>query len=86
MPEALKSYQAGLAIGERLARADQGNAQWQRDLIVSCVKISETFPAEARTMLTRAAVIADRLRDEGRLAPADAWMPAELARRLAALP
>ena len=86
LPEALKSYRAGLAITERLARADAGNADWQRDLIVSCVKISEAFPAEARVMLTRAGAIANRLRDEGRLAPVDAWMPEDLARRLAALP
>ena len=35
LPEALKAYQAGLAIAERLARADPGNAEWQRDLSVS---------------------------------------------------
>ena len=86
LPEALKSYQAGLAIAERLARTDAGNSDWQRDLIVSCVKVAEVFPAEARAMLTRAGAIANRLRDEGRLAPVDAWMPEELARRLAALP
>ena len=32
---ALTSYQAALAIGERLAKADPGNAGWQRDLSVS---------------------------------------------------
>jgi len=86
LPEALKSYQAGLAIAERLARTDAGNSDWQRDLIVSCVKIAEVFPDEAGAMLTRAGAIANRLRDEGRLAAVDAWMPEELARRLAALP
>jgi len=84
--EALKSYQAGLAIAERLARTDAGNSDWQRDLIVSCVKVAEVFPGQARAMLTRAGAIANRLRDEGRLAPVDAWMPEDLARRLAALP
>jgi tetratricopeptide (TPR) repeat protein len=86
LPEALKSYQAGLVIAERLARTDAGNSDWQRDLIVSCVKIAEVFPGEARAMLTRAGAIASRLRDEGRLAPVDAWMPDDLASRLAALP
>src|SRR5271165_3592531 len=86
LPEALKSYQAGLAIAARLARTDAGNSDWQRDLIVSCVKIAEVYPDQARAMLTRAGAIANRLRDEGRLAPVDAWMPEELARRLAALP
>ena len=86
LPEALKSYQAGLSIRERLARTDAGNSDWQRDLIVSCVKIAGVFPAEARTMLGRASAIANRLEIEGRLAPIDAWMPDDLARRLADLP
>ena len=86
LPEALKSFQAGLAIAERLARTDAGNSDWQHDIIVSCVKVAEVFPGEARAMLTRAGAIANRLRDEGRLAPVNSWMPDELARRLAALP
>ena len=32
---ALTSYQAALAIAERLAKADPGNAGWQRDLGLS---------------------------------------------------
>jgi len=32
--EALKSYRDGLAIRDRLAHADPGNAGWQRDLSV----------------------------------------------------
>ena len=79
---ALEAYRAGLAIRENLARHDPANLDWQRDLIVSCVKISEAEPAEARAMLTRALAIACRLEADGKLAPADAWMPAELARRL----
>ena len=86
LAEALNSYRMGLEIAERLAGSDAGNADWQRDLIVSCVKIAEVFPGEALVMLTRAAAIANQLRDEGRLAPADAWMPEDLARRLAELP
>jgi hypothetical protein len=50
------------------------------------VKIAEVFPGEALVMLTRAAAIANKLRDEERLVPADAWMPEDLARRLAELP
>ncbi len=83
--EALQSFRDSLAIGERLAQADPDNAVWRRDLIVSCAKIAEASPGEARVMLGRAQEIANRLRDEGKLAPADAWMPHELARRLAAL-
>ena len=85
LAEALKSYQSGLAIAERLLKTDPGNAEWQRDVIVSCVKISEVSPPDARAMLTRAGAIAARLREEGKLAPADAWMVEELAKRLAAL-
>ena len=32
LPEALTAYRASLAIAERLAKADPGNAGWQRDL------------------------------------------------------
>jgi len=86
LPEALTSYRDSLAIRDRLARADPGNAGWQRDLIVSCVKIAEAVPSEARVMLTRALQVATQLRDSGRLAPRDAWMLKELQRRLDALP
>ena len=55
----------------------------QSDLIVSSVKMSENEPAEARRHLSRALEIARRLQSSGRLAPADAWMLDELARRLA---
>ncbi len=37
---ALTSYQASLAIRERLAKADPGNAGWQRDLSVSYAKLA----------------------------------------------
>jgi tetratricopeptide (TPR) repeat protein len=83
--EALQSYRKGLAIIERLAQADTDNAEWRRDLTVSCVRIAAASPGEARVMLERAQEIANRLRDEGKLAPADAGMPGDLARRLAAL-
>ena len=85
LPAALASFRAGLAIREGLSKTDPGNAGWRRDLIVSCVKIAQVFPSEARVMLTRAGAIANRLRDEGRLAPVDGWIPEMIARRLAAL-
>ncbi len=43
LPEALKSYRAGLAIAERLAAADPGNAQAQRDLSVSYDRIGDVL-------------------------------------------
>ena len=36
---ALQAYRDGLAIAERLAQADPGNAKWQRDLAVSHAKL-----------------------------------------------
>ena len=36
---ALKSYQDGLAIMDRLAKSDPGNAGWQRDLSLSFANI-----------------------------------------------
>ena len=38
---ALTSYQASHAIAERLAKADPGNAGWERDLSVSQEKIGD---------------------------------------------
>ena len=86
LPGALIVYRAGMTIAERLAASDLANAAWQRDVIVSCVNIADSAPDEARAVLTRALGIAQRLAAEGRLAPADAWIPDDLARRLAALP
>jgi hypothetical protein len=37
------SYQASLAIRERLARTDPGNASWQRDLLVAFAKLAQLF-------------------------------------------
>jgi len=38
--EALAAYQKALAIGDKLAAADPGNAGWQTDLVVSYYKIA----------------------------------------------
>ena len=45
-PAALTSYRASLAIAERLAKADPGNAGWQRDLSVSHNKIGDVQMAQ----------------------------------------
>ena len=73
-----------MAIAERLAAADPGNAEWQRDLIVSWVKLAAET-ATARLSLGRALAVARALSEAGRLAPRDAWMLEELERRLRAL-
>ena len=44
-PEALKTFREGLAIRERLAAADPGNAGWQRDLSVSYDRVGDVLVA-----------------------------------------
>jgi tetratricopeptide (TPR) repeat protein len=88
---ALEAFRKALAIREALVKKDPANTEWQRDLIVSNVKLAELAAdegatAEARTRYGEALRIARELASAGRLAPVDAWMPAELERRLAALP
>ena len=84
---ALDSYTEQHAIAEKLAAADPGNAGWQRGLIVSHVKLSEVAaePDKVRAHLAAALEIARTLDQSSRLAPVDAWMPADLEQRLAAL-
>jgi hypothetical protein len=83
--EARQAFAKSLAIRERLARADPGRADYQRDLIVSWVRMSEIEPARRREHLSRALAIARGLYDQGRLAPVDAWMVDDLTRRLGGL-
>ena len=64
--EALKSFRDGLAIRDRLAKADPGNAGWQRDLSVSSSKIGDVLVAqgnlpEALKSFRDGLAIADRL-------------------------
>ena len=40
LAEALKSYQEGLAVADRLAKSDPENADWQRDVSISYKKIA----------------------------------------------
>jgi hypothetical protein len=43
---ALESFRASLSIAERLAKADPGNAEWQRDLSVSHERIGDGLRAQ----------------------------------------
>ena len=66
LPEALKSYRDSLAIFDRLAKADPGNAGWQRDLSVSYNKVGDVLVAqgnlpEALKSFRDSLAIADRL-------------------------
>ena len=46
LPEALKTYRDGLAIRDRLAKSDPGNAGWQRDLSVSYDRVGDVLVAQ----------------------------------------
>ena len=66
LPEALKSFQGSLAIADRLAKADPGNAGWQRDLSVSYDRVGDVLVAqgnlpEALKSFRGSLAIADRL-------------------------
>ena len=68
-----------------MAEQEPDRADYQRDLIVSFVKLAEAEPSGARGYLTRALQIAEALERSGRLNPVDAWIPDELRRRLGEL-
>ena len=66
LPEALKAFNASLAIADQLAKADPGNAGWQRDLSVSQAKIGDVLVEqgnlpEALKAFNASLAIADRL-------------------------
>ena len=70
LPDALAAYQASLAIRERLAKADPGNAGWQRDLSVSHDKIGDVLVDQGNLPAALAAYQASLAISE-RLAKAD---------------
>jgi hypothetical protein len=45
LAEALKSYQDGLALADRLAKSNPENASWQRDVSISYKKIGDVIAA-----------------------------------------
>ena len=66
LPAALRHYRSSLAIRERLAQADPGNAAWQRDLSVSYDRIGDVMVAQgdragARKLYRDGVAISERL-------------------------
>ncbi len=64
--EALKLYQASVAIGERLAKLDPGNALWQLDVSIAGIKVGDAqraqgHRAEALRLYQAALTIRERL-------------------------
>ena len=55
LPDALRSYRDALAIRERLANADTGNAGWQRDLSVSFEKVGSVYVQQGQRNQARQA-------------------------------
>ncbi|MGR3747480.1 hypothetical protein, partial [Paracoccus sp. (in: a-proteobacteria)] len=78
---ALAAYREGMAISSALAARDPGNSVWQRDLIVSHVKLAERG-GNAVEEYRAALAIAMKLSDADRLRPVDHWMVSELELRL----
>jgi hypothetical protein len=63
---ALKSYGDDLAIAERLAQSDPGNASWQRDLAISYAHLASVYRrskdrGKALAALRQGKAIMDRL-------------------------
>jgi hypothetical protein len=86
---ALTSYQASLAIRERLAAADPGNAGWQRDLALSygrvgMVKAQQDAREDARGAFRQGRDIVVRLSrespDNATLHNDLAWFDTEIAK------
>jgi len=46
LPEALKYHHDGLAIADRLAKSDPGNASWQNDLSASYERVGDVLVAQ----------------------------------------
>lgn len=76
-----EAYLESLEIAERLVEAEPERADYQRDLVISLMRTAEG--PEDRERLQRALSILEALRSEGRLAPVDEPMLAELRRLLA---
>jgi len=56
LPGALKAYQADMTIADRLAKADPGNASWQRDLAMSHADLADFYAKTGEREKARAAL------------------------------
>jgi Tetratricopeptide repeat len=85
---AVKSYSEALAIRERLAKSDPGNADWQRDLWFSYAIVADTYRKSNETAKARDALAAGRAiigklvehnHDQARWKQDLAWFDAQIA-------
>jgi hypothetical protein len=82
--EALAEYRESVAIREKLAAADPGNARWQRDLSVSLFRLAGASDAP-RVHFVRALEILHQLDAEGKLAAIEKRWIGLIEQRLAEL-
>ena len=82
LAEALKSFRDGLAIAERLAQTDPGNAGWQVDLVVSHWKLATNGDDAPRRFAFIVATLR-KLKAENRLTPAQERLLPKAEARLA---
>jgi hypothetical protein len=80
---ALRAHTEVETLFWRAIERKPNRADYQRDLVVSFVKMSESYPDQARQHLKRALDIVTRLGSEGRLNPTDEWMVEDLRTRKA---
>jgi hypothetical protein len=84
---ARQAYQNALAIAERLAQAEPDRADYQRDLVVSIVRLALLDDGDRRHQrLVRAASLLAALKAGGKLAPVDEPMIAAVEQLLGDLP
>ena len=69
-------------VREKLAAANPSSAEAQRDLMVSYIKTAQIAPKQG--WWAKAHELAQRLHQEGRLAPADVWIVEMCAKQAAA--
>jgi hypothetical protein len=90
LEDAARWYSDSLAIAKKLAAADPGNTQWQRDLWVSCWKLAKLAERrkksdEALAFSKQALEILSGIEQRGlHLSPADLKFLAKLRKKVAA--
>ena len=80
--EARQRFEKSLGMAEKLAAANPGSAEAQRDLIVSYAKLGGL--TNERQYWQKGLAVAEALENAGRLAPRDRWMLKVLAEKAAA--
>jgi hypothetical protein len=81
LAEALKSYRDGLVVADRLAKANPGNADWQRDLAICQSRVGVVLArqgdaAHALDMLQQGRAVVARLAEQS---PTNAQLSKDLA-------